>query len=154
MNTDTENHNENFSTCLIYQQIQPREKIIHHKIQAKQWEIVGAVMFTLHNKKYLCMVDYHSKFPVIKKAEDLPADSLIMTCKSFFSEYRSPKKIMSHAGDNFISDKFKTFCRNLNTEQAVLSSYHHQSNGQVRGMYQIYQADTQKYALTINLTCI
>ena len=41
-----------------------------------------------------------------------------------------PKKIMSDSGDNFISDKFKTFCKSLNIEQAF-SSYHHQSNGQV-----------------------
>ena len=31
----------------------------------------------------------------------------------------------------FISDKFKAFCKNINIKQAVLSSYHHQSNGQV-----------------------
>ena len=61
--------------------------------------------------------------------KDLSADSLILN--TIFSEYGFPKKIMSHAGGNFISDKFKTFHRNLNIDQAVLSSYHHQSNGQV-----------------------
>ena len=75
-------------------------------------------MFTLHNKNYLCAVDYHSKFPVIKKMEDLSADSLILTCKIFFSEHGLPKK-MSGAGTNFISDKFKRFCQNLNIEQVV-----------------------------------
>ena len=38
---------------------------------------------------------------------------------------------MSEAGSNFISDKFKIVCRNLNIELAVSLSYHHQSNGQV-----------------------
>ena len=38
---------------------------------------------------------------------------------------------MSDAGGNFISDKFKQFCKNQTTGQAVSSSYHHQSNGQV-----------------------
>ena len=50
-------------------------------------------MFTLHNRNYLCIVDYHSKFPVIKKMEDLSADSLILTCKIICSEYSLPKKI-------------------------------------------------------------
>ena len=40
-----------------------------------------------------------------------------------------PKKIISDSGSNFISDKFKTFYKILNIEQAFLSSYHHQSNG-------------------------
>ena len=88
-------------------------------------------MFTLHNKNYLCIVDYHSKFPVFKQMEDLSADSLIVTCQIIFAEFGLPKKIMLDSGGNFILDKFKTFCRSLNIEQAFLSSYHHQSNGQI-----------------------
>ena len=57
-------------------------------------------MFTLNNKNYLGIVDYHSKFAVIKKREDLSADSLILTCKSIFSEYGLPKEIMSETGGN------------------------------------------------------
>ena len=41
-------------------------------------------MFTLNNKNYICILDYHSKFPVIKKKEDLSADSLILACKIIF----------------------------------------------------------------------
>ena len=45
------------------------------KSQANPWELVGADMFMLHNKNYLCIVDFHSKFPVNKETEDLSADS-------------------------------------------------------------------------------
>ena len=38
---------------------------------------------------------------------------------------------MADAGGNFVSEKFKEFCRNLNIEQAVSSTYDHQSNEQV-----------------------
>ena len=48
-----------------------------------------------------------------------------------FAEYGIPKKIMSDSVSNFILDKFKTFCKILNIEQAFSSSYDHQSNGQV-----------------------
>ena len=41
------------------------------------------------------------------------------------------KKIMEDLGGNFISDKFKTFCKRLNIEQVFLLSYHHQNNGQI-----------------------
>ena len=41
-------------------------------------------MFNINNKKYLCMIDYHSKFPIIKKSKGLSADSLILECKIFF----------------------------------------------------------------------
>ena len=87
-------------------------------------------MFTLNNKNYLCIVDCHSKFPVVKKAEDLSTDSFKLACKIIFSGCGLPKKIMSDAGGSFVSDKFKLLCKNLSIEQATLSSYHHQSNGQ------------------------
>ena len=80
----------------------------YHDISVKPWDVIGEDMFTLNNKHYLCMVDYHSKFPIIKKTEDLSADSLILMCKVIFAEHGLPRKIMSNLGSNFISDKFKT----------------------------------------------
>ena len=61
--------------------------MINDDIPAIPWEFIGADMFTLHNKTYLHIVDYHSKFTVIKKMEDLSADSLILTCKIIFAEF-------------------------------------------------------------------
>ena len=64
--------------------MQPKEKIIHHEVPGKTWELVGADIFTLHNKIYLHIVDYQSKFSVIQKMEDLSAESLILACKIIF----------------------------------------------------------------------
>ena len=74
---------KNNTTCLTSQQTQSKDKMIHHDIPVRPWDVIGADMFTLNNKHYLCIVDYHSKFPIIKKAEDLSADSLILTWKLF-----------------------------------------------------------------------
>ena len=74
------------STCLEFQQMQPKKGIMHHKITRKPWKVVEADMFTLHKKNYLCIVDYVSKFPVIKKTEDLLSDSLILACKIIIFE--------------------------------------------------------------------
>ena len=94
--------------------MQPKEKIIHHDIPVRPWDVISANMFYLDNKHCLCIVDFHSKFPIIKKTTDLSADSLILTCKIIFAEYGVPKKIMSDSGGNFVSDKLKTFCKSLN----------------------------------------
>ena len=83
------------------------------------------------HKSYLCIVDYDSKIHVIKKTEDLLANSLILACNIIFSECGLPKKIMFDTSHNFMSKKFKKFYKKLNTEHASMSSYHHQSNGQV-----------------------
>ena len=93
--------------------------------------MLGADVFHFNNKKYLYIVDYHSKFPVIKRVERLSTESLIATTKVIFVEYGIPLKLMSNAGTNFISDKFRKFCSRLSIKQAVSSVYHDQSNGQV-----------------------
>ena len=105
--------------------------MIHHDIPVRPWDVIGADMFTLTNKHYLYIVDYHRKFLIVKKTEDLSTDRLILTCKIIFAEYGIPKKLMSDSGGNFISDKFKTFCKSLNIEQAFSSLYLQQSNRQV-----------------------
>ena len=115
----------------MFQQTQPKDKMIHHDIPERPWDVIDVDMLTLNNKHYLCIVAYHSKFPVIKKAEDLSAKSLILTYKVIFAEYRIPHKIMSDTDSNFISDEVKTFYISINITQAFSSSYHHQSNRQV-----------------------
>ena len=127
-----------------FQQMQPKDKIIHHDIPVRPWNITGAYMFTLDNKQYLCIADYHSKFPIIKNTEDLSADILVLTCTIIFSEYIVPKKIMSDSVGNFISDKLKTFCTSLNKEQTFSSSHHHQSNGQVKACIKFVKLKLKK----------
>ena len=88
-------------------------------------------MFALNNKNYLCIVDYNSKFPIMKKGRRHVHRQLNTSMQNYFLEYGLPKKIMSYAGGNFISYKFKEFYENMNIEQATLSLYHHPSNGQI-----------------------
>ena len=76
--------------CLEFQQAQPKEKIIHHDIPLRPWEVIGADVFHFNIKNYLCIVDYNSKFLVIKRLEGLSAESLIRTVKIIFAEYGKP----------------------------------------------------------------
>ena len=78
--------------------------VVHHDNPIGPWDMVGADMFTLNDKHNLCIVDYHSKFPIIKKTKYLSADSIILTFKAIFAEYGIPKRIMSDSGSNFISE--------------------------------------------------
>ena len=55
INTNIENHIKSCITCLEFQQIQPKEKIVHHDILQRPWKVVGADVFHLNNKNYLIM---------------------------------------------------------------------------------------------------
>ena len=49
INVEIGNHIKKCTTYLTFQQTQPKDKIIHHDIQAKPCEVIGADMFTLNN---------------------------------------------------------------------------------------------------------
>ena len=144
MYVDIENHIKSCSSCLYFQQTQPREKIIHLDIPGKLWEGIGADIFTLNSKHYLCIVGHHSKFPIVKGARDMSTESLILTCKVIFLEYGLPKTIMSDAGGNFILDRFRQCCKCMSMEQIASSSLHHQSNGQVEACIKFIKCTMKK----------
>ena len=131
INADIKTYIKHCDTCLEFQQMQPKEKITHHNIPLRPWEVVGIDIFHFKNKHYLCIVDYNCKFPIIKRLEGFSAESLINTIKIIFTEYGICHKIMSDVGTNFIADRFQQFCKAINVEQVILSAYHHQSNRQV-----------------------
>ena len=51
---------------------------------------------------------------------------------------------MSDMGGNFICDKFRQFCKNMNKEQATSLSYHHQSNRQVEVCIKLIKCTMKK----------
>ena len=132
INTDIEKYIKQCTTCLEFQQMQAKEKTIHHEVSLRPWEAVGADVFPFNNINYLCVVDYSSKFPIIHKFQGLSVEHLINAVSAIFAEYGIPRKLMSDTGTNFVSEKFRSFCRSINIEQAVSSAYHYQSNGQVK----------------------
>ena len=90
INADIKNYIKHCAICLEFHQTQPKEKIIHHDISFRPWEVVGTNVFHFNNKNYLCTVDYHSKFPVIKRLEGFSAESLVNTVKIIFAKYSIP----------------------------------------------------------------
>ena len=72
---------------------------------------MGDEIFTINNKHYLYIVDYHSKFPVIKQIEGFSKDNLIEMCKFVFSEYGLPSEIVSDVGTNLFQINSITYAR-------------------------------------------
>ena len=99
--------------------MQPKEKIIHHDVPLRPWEVVGADVFHFNNINYLCVVDYNSKFHIVRKLQRLSVEHLINAVTAIFAEYGILQKIMSDTGTNFVSEKVRQFCKSINVEEAV-----------------------------------
>ena len=144
INADIEKYIEQCATCLEFQQTQPKGKIIHCNIPLRPWEVVRADIFHFNNRNYLCVIDYNSKFSIIKRMEGRSVENLINTVKIIFAKYGTHQKIMSDTGTNFVSDRFQQFCKTINVEQAVSSVYHHQSSGQVKACIKFIKCTFKK----------
>ena len=62
INTDIEKYIKQCTTCLEFQQMQPKEKIIHHEVPLRLWEAIGADIFHFNNINYLCVVTTTTTF--------------------------------------------------------------------------------------------
>ena len=84
-----------------------------HKIPGRSWKSVGADILTIYNKHFLCILDFYSKFIVMKQVEGFSTGNLIKTCKIINLQYELPSKIVSDSGTNFLLKMFKNFCIKL-----------------------------------------
>ena len=48
--------------------------------------------YIFNNEPLLCIVDYYSKFPVMKRADGLSADDLIKASEIMFVKFGIPKR--------------------------------------------------------------
>ena len=83
--------------------------------------MVGTDVFMIKGKNLLCSVDYHSKFPIIKKVKSLSAGNLVEATKLIFVEYGLLKKIVSDVGTNCTAETFNDFCSKMNIMQTITS---------------------------------
>lgn len=133
MSQDIEELIQHCDICTEHSSQQRRETMILHDIPDKPWFKIGADIFQLGSQDYLCLVDYFSKFPVIRLLKTKTAQSVITNMKSVFAEYGIPCEVIS---DNvpFGSVEFRQFAESYQFKTTTSSPTYSQSNGQVEQM--------------------
>ena len=97
--------------CVICQQnstSQTKEIMHPHDTPKGPWMKLGVDLFEHNKKQYLLVVDYFSKFPIIRKLHSLSTGSIISELKGIFSENGIPETLISDRGPQFRSE-FKEF---------------------------------------------
>ena len=77
------------------------------------------------------MIDYYSKFIAIEKLKHLQSSTVRNKCKKIFSQFGTPKELVTDNGPEFTSSYFKWFSRTWDFEHRTISLDSHQSNGLV-----------------------
>ena len=66
--------------------------VLHYQIPSRLQEVVSADVFMINNKMLLCIVEYYTKLPIVKKVGSLAVDDLVQMAKMIFTDYGLPKK--------------------------------------------------------------
>ena len=115
--------------CNKYQQAQPRLPTMQPDLPTRPWEKLGSDIFQFNDANYLIIVDYYSRFPVIRPLNDTSASTISSHLTSLFAEYCLPSALTTYFGSQFISELFKKKCEESNITLTISSPYHHQANG-------------------------
>ena len=114
--------------CNKYQAEQPKLPVMQPDLPKRPWEKLGTDIFEFKGNKYLMIVDYYSRFPVIRLLSDITADAICKHFTSVLAEYGLPSVIITDFGTQYISAKFKDSYTKSGITLTFSSPYHHQAN--------------------------
>ena len=117
------------NTCIKHSKSQRCEPLQSHPTSELPWHMVATDLFEIKNSKYLLLVDYYSRFPILCKLGSTTSKVLVQEMKAVFAELEVPNVIVSDSGLQYIPTEFKDFTKHWQIEHRVLSPRNLQSNG-------------------------
>ena len=134
----------NCSTCIDHQNSQQRETLISYDVPNSPWEKIGTDLFTLFNKDYVTVVDYHSKSMEISQISDKESQTVITHLKSIASRHGIPKEVISDNGPEFSSTSFSKFAKQWDFKHNPSSPRYPQFHGLIERTIQTVKKTLRK----------
>ena len=110
-NKDILKQYQSCKTCIKYSLSQRYEPLQSHPIPELPWHMVATDMFEINNSKYLLLVDYYGRFPILHKLGSTISKVLVQEMKAVFVELGVPDIIVSDGGPQYTSAEFKDFTK-------------------------------------------
>ena len=113
INKDIFKQYQSCKTCIKYSRNEPLQS---HPTPEVPWHTVAADLFETKNSKYLLIVDYYSRFPVLHKLGSTTYGVLVQEMKAVFAKLGVPNIIVSDGGPQYTSAEFKDFIKHWQIE--------------------------------------
>ena len=89
INKDILKQYQSCKTCIKHSKSQRSEPLQSHPTPELSWHTVATDLFKIKNSKYLLLVDYYSRFPILCKLGSTTSKVLIQKMKAVFTEHDS-----------------------------------------------------------------
>ena len=144
INNDIDQMTKQCSPCQHHQRENSKETMIPHPVPPRAWHTLGTDLFYWNTGHYLIVADYFSKFPIIRKLNDLSSSTVIMHLKGIFEEHGIPEKVISDNGTQYSSTAFSRFAQEYGFQHVTSSPTYAQSNGFIERTIQTVKRTLQK----------
>ena len=119
----------NCRVCLKYSQANRKDSKsigppLGQEIPTRPWVKLATDIFTFNNENYLFIVDYMSRFPMIRHLSNMTAKMIAEHMKAIFSELEVPKTLVSDNGPCYTGDQFKKTMSHLGIMHITASPHH------------------------------
>ena len=116
------------ATCVKYQHAQPSMPIMQPELPTRPMQKLGTDIFDYKGGKYLIVVDYYSRFPIIRKLENITASTVSTKFTSIILEHGMPTEIIADFGTQYTSAEFRKRCKDCGIKLTFSAPHHHQAN--------------------------
>ena len=127
-----------------------KELLKPYEISVRPWQLVATDLFQFGISHYTLVVDYYSKYPLVRKFKDFSTQEIINFTKQIFGEQGIPERSISDNGPHYSSILFKQFSREWGFEHYTSSPRYPQSNGLSERCVQAIKSAMQKKAALSN----
>ena len=101
------------------------------------WHTLGSDLFYFQRIDFLVVVDYFSKYLIVRKIPNSTSSAVIKELGMIFSEFGNPLVFRSDNGPCYSSQEFKFFMQNWLVEHRTSSPHYPQSNGLAESMVKV-----------------
>ena len=121
INKDILRQYQSCKTCIKHCKSQRSEPLQSYPTPELPWHMVATDLFEIKNSKYLLMVHYYSRFPILCKLGSTTSKVLFQEMKAVFVELGVPNMIVSDGGPQYTSTEFRDFTKQWQIEQSLIT---------------------------------
>ena len=118
------------SSCQKHATKQQPYPEIQHPVPERPWQKVASDLFLHGSQKYVLVVDYFSKFPVVRSIDAETSEEVSGKLSAIFCEMGVPEEIVTDNGPCFVGPEMRNRMKSLKIKHTTSSPNYPGSNGQ------------------------
>ena len=121
----------NCQLCLKYSRSKDKNMphtALDHEIPPVPWSKVASDIFHYESKSYLLVVDYTSRFPIVREIRSMSAQHIAEHFRLIFSDYGWPDTLVSDNGPCYDAEMFTSLMKEYIVNHIASSPHYLQSN--------------------------